>query len=97
MFELTEYALDVKTVLRNASPATLYQDSLRYEKGATLSDRGALIACTGDKTGRSPKDKRNAREKRPPYSCKTSIPRQEGDILGTRLVIVRFTDKPAAL
>ncbi len=58
MFDLSEYAIDVKNVLRNASPATLYQDSLRYEKGATLSDTGALIAYSGDKTGRSPKDKR---------------------------------------
>ena len=58
MFDLSAYEIEVKTVLRNASPATLYQEALRYEKGATLSDTGALIAYSGDKTGRSPKDKR---------------------------------------
>ncbi len=58
MFDLKEYKIDVETILRNVSPATLYQDALRYEKGATLSDTGALIAYSRDKTGRSPKDKR---------------------------------------
>ncbi len=58
MFDLAEYEIDVDKVFRNASPATLYQEALRYEKGATLSDTGALIAYSGDKTGRSPKDKR---------------------------------------
>jgi phosphoenolpyruvate carboxykinase (ATP) len=58
MMNLAEYQIDVKNILRNASPATLYQDAMQYEKGATLSDTGALIAYSGDKTGRSPKDKR---------------------------------------
>ncbi len=58
MFKLNEYGIDVATVLRNASPATLYQDALKYDGAATLSDKGALIAYSGDKTGRSPRDKR---------------------------------------
>jgi len=58
MFDLSEYGIDVKTVHRNASPAALYQDAFRFDSGATLSDTGALIAYSGDKTGRSPKDKR---------------------------------------
>ena len=58
MFDLGEYGIDVTTVHRNASPAALYQDALRTDSGATLSDSGALIAYSADKTGRSPKDKR---------------------------------------
>ncbi len=58
MFDLREYDIDVEKVHRNASPATLYEESMRYERGATISDTGALIAYSGDKTGRSPKDKR---------------------------------------
>ena len=54
MFNLQDYEIDVETVLRNVSPAELYQEALRYEKHATLSDTGALIAYSGDKTGRSP-------------------------------------------
>ncbi len=58
MIDLSEFGIDVRTVFRNAAPATLYQEALRYDKGTTLSDTGALIAYSGDKTGRSPKDKR---------------------------------------
>jgi phosphoenolpyruvate carboxykinase (ATP) len=61
MIDLSDYDLDGSKVLRNASPATLYQEALTYEKGATLADTGALIAYSGDKTGRSPKDKRIVR------------------------------------
>jgi phosphoenolpyruvate carboxykinase (ATP) len=58
MFDLAQYKIDVQNVMRNASPAMLYEEALRHEKGATLSDTGALIAYSGGKTGRSPKDKR---------------------------------------
>ena len=58
MFELSQHGIEVTTIHRNASPASLYQHALRSDKGSTLSDTGALIAYSGDKTGRSPKDKR---------------------------------------
>lgn len=58
MFDLSTYKIDVSNVIRNASPAKLYEEALRYEKHATLADTGALIAYSGEKTGRSPKDKR---------------------------------------
>ncbi|EDK41877.1 phosphoenolpyruvate carboxykinase [Lodderomyces elongisporus NRRL YB-4239] len=46
------------TVIRhNAPPPTLYEDGL-LEKGTTISSTGALMAYSGEKTGRSPKDKR---------------------------------------
>ena len=58
MFDLSELGIEVDTIHRNASPAALYQHAMRRDKGATLSSLGALIAYSGDKTGRSPKDKR---------------------------------------
>jgi phosphoenolpyruvate carboxykinase (ATP) len=58
MFDLSKYEIEVDSVERNPSPATLYQESFERDKGATLSDTGALIAYSGGKTGRSPKDKR---------------------------------------
>ncbi|MCA9196137.1 MAG: phosphoenolpyruvate carboxykinase (ATP) [Planctomycetales bacterium] len=57
-FKLNGYTIDVAEVLRNPSPATLYEEALRHDPGTTLSDTGALIAYSGEKTGRSPKDKR---------------------------------------
>jgi phosphoenolpyruvate carboxykinase (ATP) len=58
MPDLSQYGIHVESVLRNPSPAALYQAGLHGDPGTTLSDKGALIAYSGDKTGRSPKDKR---------------------------------------
>jgi phosphoenolpyruvate carboxykinase (ATP) len=45
-------------ILRNADPSKLYEEAIRFEPGTTISDTGALIAYSGEKTGRSPQDKR---------------------------------------
>lgn len=51
-------SLGQDTIIRyNAPPPTLYEDGL-LEKGTTISSTGALMAYSGKKTGRSPKDKR---------------------------------------
>lgn len=52
------YNLNPKQLHRNASPAGLYKLAILTEEDTELSDKGALIAYSGDKTGRSPKDKR---------------------------------------
>ena len=57
-FDLSKYGLTVPNIFRNASAAKLYEEAIRYEPGTTLSSAGALIAYSGAKTGRSPKDKR---------------------------------------
>ncbi|KAJ2829292.1 Protein kinase C-like 1 [Coemansia erecta] len=49
-------------VQRNAPAAQLYEDALRYEPGTAISSSGALIARSGHKTGRSPRDKRVVEE-----------------------------------
>jgi len=54
---LSVYGLSVQKVLRNPSPAQLYEDAVIREKSAIASS-GALINNSGEKTGRSPKDKR---------------------------------------
>ncbi len=58
MINLSQYNIKTENVLRNPSPARLYQEALLHEKGSTISSTGALIALSGEKTGRSPKDKR---------------------------------------
>ncbi len=50
--------IQVKDILRNISPAKLYEEALRNEKGSAISSAGALVVSSGAKTGRSPKDKR---------------------------------------
>lgn len=63
MFDLSSYEIETKDkeIFRNASPSALYEEALRREMGATLADTGALIVHSGDKTGRSPQDKRVVR------------------------------------
>lgn len=60
-FDLSPHGITVKKVLRNVDPSTLYEEAIRYDHGTTLSDTGCLIAYSGEKTGRSPKDKRVAK------------------------------------
>jgi phosphoenolpyruvate carboxykinase (ATP) len=56
--DLQSHKITVKTCHRNLPPSALYEEGIRHERGTTISDRGALIAYSGEKTGRSPKDKR---------------------------------------
>ncbi len=57
-FSLNEYGLTSEGVARNPSPAALYELALRREAGTRIAASGALVALSGDKTGRSPNDKR---------------------------------------
>ena len=50
--------LNPEHLFRNPSVADLYMEGILYDKGTNLSDKGSLIALSGAKTGRSPKDKR---------------------------------------
>ncbi len=57
-FDLKQHGIHVDNILRNASPAKLYEQGLINERGTAISSTGALIAMSGEKTGRTPKDKR---------------------------------------
>src|SRR3982750_1655789 len=57
-FDLKEHELNVAEVHRNLPPSALYEHAIRYEKDASIAENGALVAYSGAKTGRSPKDKR---------------------------------------
>lgn len=61
-FDLQDIGITVSRVLRNPPPSVLYEEAIRHESGTTISDTGALIAYSGEKTGRSPKDKRVVRQ-----------------------------------
>ena len=57
-FNLQDYEITVSEVHRNLPPSALYEHAIRYEKDASIAENGALVAYSGVKTGRSPKDKR---------------------------------------
>ncbi len=60
-FSLQAYGITVADVRRNVAPAKLYEEAIRHDRDARVADSGALVAYSGDKTGRSPKDKRIVR------------------------------------
>ena len=55
--DLSESEVYVTNVLRNASPARLYEEAIKHDRGV-ITSTGALLSRSGSKTGRSPKDKR---------------------------------------
>jgi phosphoenolpyruvate carboxykinase (ATP) len=60
-FDLKAHELLVSEIHRNLPVGALYEHAIRYEKDASIADNGALVAYSGVKTGRSPKDKRVVR------------------------------------
>ncbi|WP_088340466.1 phosphoenolpyruvate carboxykinase (ATP) [Robiginitalea sediminis] len=60
-FNLSQYGIKVTKIHRNTSVPILYEIGLRKEAGTAISDVGALLVYSGEKTGRSPKDKRIVR------------------------------------
>ncbi len=56
-FDLSAYGISVKNVLRNAAVPVLYEQAILRQEGQIVSS-GALATLSGEKTGRSPKDKR---------------------------------------
>jgi phosphoenolpyruvate carboxykinase (ATP) len=57
-FDLSLHELKPSEVCRNLPPSVLYEHAIRYDREATIAENGALVAYSGEKTGRSPKDKR---------------------------------------
>ncbi|MCA9098598.1 MAG: phosphoenolpyruvate carboxykinase (ATP), partial [Planctomycetaceae bacterium] len=60
--DLSQHGINVDTIYRNLVPAELYAHAIRLDEKALIADTGALIAYSGSKTGRSPKDKRIVRD-----------------------------------
>jgi phosphoenolpyruvate carboxykinase (ATP) len=91
-FDLCEYELSPKHLFRNASVPLLYEHAVKWDKGS-ITDCGALATSSGEKTGRSPLDKRIVRD---PASAddvwwgKINIELPEASFLKLRDRAVRF-------
>ncbi|XP_057434865.1 phosphoenolpyruvate carboxykinase (ATP) 1-like [Lotus japonicus] len=55
---ISDSSLKFTHILHNLSPAELYEQAIKYEKGSFVTATGALATLSGAKTGRSPRDKR---------------------------------------
>src|SRR6516162_9415537 len=60
-FDLKDQNLTVSEIHHNLPPSVLYEHAIRHDKDASIAENGALVAYSGAKTGRSPKDKRIVR------------------------------------
>jgi phosphoenolpyruvate carboxykinase (ATP) len=60
-FSLKEHGITVREVDRNLPPPWLYEEAVRHEPDSRIASTGALVAYSGEKTGRSPKEKRVVR------------------------------------
>lgn len=56
-FNLAGCQFQVGAIYHNLPPSSLYEHAIRYDKGSRIAENGALVAYSGAKTGRSPKDK----------------------------------------
>ncbi|HMP16572.1 MAG TPA: phosphoenolpyruvate carboxykinase (ATP), partial [Gemmatales bacterium] len=60
-FSLKAHDIEAPFIGRNMPVAALYEEAIRYDPTACISGAGALVAYSGEKTGRSPNDKRIVR------------------------------------
>jgi phosphoenolpyruvate carboxykinase (ATP) len=59
--DLTGYDIHVDDICHNPAPAYFYEHAIRHDPRTCIAANGALVAYSGSKTGRSPKDKRIVR------------------------------------
>jgi phosphoenolpyruvate carboxykinase (ATP) len=59
--DLSNHGIDVSDIVHNASPARLYEEAIHHDPTACVTSTGALRIASGEKTGRSPADKRIVR------------------------------------
>lgn len=57
-FDLSKYQIENKQVSRNPPIVVLYNDATQFDTDSVISSTNALIAYSGSKTGRCPKDKK---------------------------------------
>ncbi len=55
---LNEFGIKDAEIYHNLLPSMLYEHAIKFENGSVITSTGALCARSGEKTGRSPKDKR---------------------------------------
>ena len=46
-FDLRSYDITVEEIHRNLPPSRLYEHAIRYERGASIAENGALVAYSG--------------------------------------------------
>ncbi|NBC66204.1 MAG: phosphoenolpyruvate carboxykinase (ATP) [Bacteroidetes bacterium] len=56
--DLSKHDINVKNIIRNPSPSRFYEEAIKHDPGSAITNKGALVVRSGERTGRSPADKR---------------------------------------
>jgi phosphoenolpyruvate carboxykinase (ATP) len=56
--DLSKYSISVKKIFRNPSAPEFYEQAIKHDPGSAITNKGALVVRSGERTGRSPADKR---------------------------------------
>ena len=90
--DLGSLGISVKNIVRNASPARLYEDAIQTGDGEIVAS-GGLAVTSGDKTGRSPKDKRvvkNAESQDDIWWGNVNVELEESSFMANRQRAIEF-------
>ncbi|MBR1375083.1 MAG: phosphoenolpyruvate carboxykinase (ATP) [Cardiobacteriaceae bacterium] len=92
---LAQYGIN-QEAFRNIAPAALYQRAFEDDANATIASSGALVAYSGAKTGRVPKDKRivkHADSQNNVWWGEINIPFSDESFIANRKIAVDFLNK----
>lgn len=56
--DLSDHGIKVEHIIRNPAPAQFYEEAVKHDAGSAIANNGALVVRSGERTGRSPADKR---------------------------------------
>lgn len=90
--DLTQYGIHVENIRRNLAPAVLNEHGVLFDQ-SQLTDCGAIATDSGDKKGRSPKDKRIVEElsnKDDIWWGDVNIPLSEESFAKNRDIAIRY-------
>jgi phosphoenolpyruvate carboxykinase (ATP) len=97
---LEQYGFSDRKVLRNLAPAKLYTEALTREQGTIISSTGGLVAMSGEKTGRTPKDKRLVEDNATKDDIcwgDINIPFSQESFISNKKIATDFLDQSSAL
>lgn len=57
-FDLSKQEITVENIIRNPAPGRFYEDAIKFDAGSAITSDGSLVVRSGQRTGRSPADKR---------------------------------------
>lgn len=87
------YNIDKPEIYFNPAPALLYEHAVLFEKETRITETGALVAFSGEKTGRCPEDKRIVKESTTERDIdwgKVNIPFERESFLQNKEIALNF-------